>query len=160
MAMDSSTPGDGSTSRPQSSHENKQTPALHPDSETLQASTHNPQRTILGLRWFLVCTAIYSANFLYGLDATIAADIQAPVSQDFGEVQKLGWLGFGFGLGSTASILPVGKAYAMFDTKWMFLASLSLFSIGSALCGAAPTMNVLILGRVLAGSGGAGMYLG
>lgn len=31
---------------------------------------------------------------------------------------------------------------------------------GSALCGAAPNMNALIIGRVIAGMGGAGVYIG
>lgn len=129
------------------------------EAEALSLTSH-PQRTIRGFRWFLVCIAIFSANFLYGLDTTIAADIQASASQTFDNVQQLGWLGYGFGLGSTVSILPLGKAYAMINTKWLFLASLLMFSVGSALCGAAPSMNALIVGRLLAGSGGAGMYLG
>jgi MFS family permease len=36
----------------------------------------------------------------------------------------------------------------------------TVFSVGSALCGAAPNMNALIVGRVIAGVGGAGVYLG
>jgi MFS family permease len=32
-----------------------------------------------------------------------------------------------------------------------------IFEVGSALCGAAPTMNAMIGGRVLAGVGGAGL---
>lgn len=40
------------------------------------------------------------------------------------------------------------------------MASLTVFAAGSALCGAAPNMNALIIGRVIAGAGGAGMYLG
>jgi len=35
-----------------------------------------------------------------------------------------------------------------------------MFEAGSALCGGAPSMNALIVGRVWAGAGGAGMYLG
>ncbi|KAH8736400.1 major facilitator superfamily domain-containing protein [Ilyonectria robusta] len=119
-----------------------------------------PQRTIRGFRWFLVCLAIFSANFLYGLDTTIAADIQAAVSESFDNVSQLGWLGVGFGLGSTVAILPLGKAYGIFDTKWLYIASLIMFSAASALCGAAPSMNAIIVGRVWAGAGGAGMYLG
>ena len=34
------------------------------------------------------------------------------------------------------------------------------FEAGSALCGAASSMNVMIVGRIIAGMGGAGMYLG
>ena len=93
-----------------------------------------PQRTITGLRWFLVCVAIFSANFLYGLDTTIAADIQAAVSESFDNVSQLGWLGIGFGLVSTVAILPLGKAYGVFDTKWLYIECLVMFSAGSALC--------------------------
>ncbi|KAI1456965.1 MFS general substrate transporter [Annulohypoxylon moriforme] len=44
--------------------------------------------------------------------------------------------------------------------KWNFVATTVLFEAGSALCGAAPTMNALIVGRVIAGAGGSGIYLG
>ena len=132
--------------------------------EVQQHSTVNdkaePQREVTGFRWVLVCVAIFSANVLYGLDTTIAADIQASVSETFGNVTQLGWLGVGFTLGSTVAILPLGKAYGIFDTKWIFISCLTMFAAGSALCGAAPSMNVIIVGRVWAGAGGAGMYLG
>lgn len=42
----------------------------------------------------------------------------------------------------------------------MFLLAVVLFEIGSALCGAAPTMNALIVGRAICGLGGAGIYIG
>lgn len=50
--------------------------------------------------------------------------------------------------------------YAVYDLKILFLASVLLFEIGSVLCGAAPDMNSLIVGRVLAGVGGSGVYIG
>ncbi|PLB54585.1 MFS general substrate transporter [Aspergillus steynii IBT 23096] len=118
------------------------------------------KRTVTGLRWVLVCVAIFSANVLYGLDTTIAADIQAVVSETFDNVTQLGWLGVGFTLGSTAAILPLGKAFGTFDAKWVFLSCLTMFAAASALCGAASSMNAIIVGRVWAGAGGAGMYLG
>lgn len=119
-----------------------------------------PQRQVTGLRWFLVCVAIFSGNVLYGLDTTVAADIQAAVSATYGNVTQLGWLGVGFTLGSTVTILPLGKAYARFDNKWVFVNCLTMFAAGSALCGAAPNMSAMIVGRVWAGAGGAGVYLG
>ncbi|GKZ43347.1 hypothetical protein AbraIFM66951_004444 [Aspergillus brasiliensis] len=119
-----------------------------------------PKRTVTGLRWLLICVAIFSANMLYGLDTTIAADIQAAVSETFDNVTQLGWLGVGFTLGSTVTILPLGKAFGTFDAKWVFVSCLTMFAAGSALCGAAPSMNAIIVGRVWAGAGGAGMYLG
>lgn len=85
-----------------------------------------------------MCVAVFSANILYGLDTTIAADIQGPVAATFDSVDQLGWLGIGFTLGSTACILPLGKAFGIFDAKWLFLRCTTMFAAGSALCGAAP----------------------
>lgn len=130
----------------------------HSTGETQPQS--EPEREITGFRWFLVCVAVFSGNILYGLDTTIAADIQASVSESFDNVTQLGWLGVGFTLGSTVAILPLGKAYGIFDAKWIFIGCLTMFSAGSALCGAAPTMDAIIVGRVWAGAGGAGIYLG
>ena len=118
------------------------------------------ERTIRGIRWILICAAIFSANILYGLDTTIVADIQGAVSETFDNVTQLGWLGVGFTLGSTVAILPLGKAFGIFDAKWVFIGCLVNFAAASALCGAAPNMNAMIVGRVWAGVGGAGMYLG
>lgn len=50
--------------------------------------------------------------------------------------------------------------YAVFDLKTLFIASVILFEVGSVLCGAAPNMHALIVGRVLAGLGGSGVYIG
>ncbi len=44
--------------------------------------------------------------------------------------------------------------------KWLFIICLLLFEIGSAICGAAPNMDALIVGRVIAGVGGCGIYAG
>lgn len=63
-------------------------------------------------------------------------------------------------MGSVAVILLIGTCYGLFELKSFIIASIVLFEIGSAICGAAPTMNAMIIGRVIAGIGGAGMYLG
>ncbi|KAM5490307.1 hypothetical protein MaudMau93_002505 [Microsporum audouinii] len=113
-----------------------------------------------GWAWTLAVIVLLASAFLYGLDTTIVADVQAPVVEQFGAVQKLSWLGSGFPLGSVATILPIGALYNIFSIKAIYIASIVLFEAGSALCGAAPNMNALIIGRVVAGIGGSGMYLG
>jgi MFS family permease len=94
------------------------------------------------------------------LDTTIAADVQASVYQRLGDIEHLPWVGLGFPMASVAVILLLGRAYGLFNLKVLMLSSIATFEIGSALCGAAPSMNALIIGRVIAGMGGAGMYLG
>jgi MFS family permease len=117
-------------------------------------------RPIHGWRWFVACLSIYTTALLYGLDTTIAADVQPDIVKSLGEIEKLTWVGAGFPLGSVAIILPLGYAYGLFELKTLYLGSIVLFEAGSALCGGAPTMDALIVGRVIAGAGGAGMYLG
>jgi predicted MFS family arabinose efflux permease len=63
-------------------------------------------------------------------------------------------------MGSVATILLIGTCYGLFDIKYLLIAGVVLFETGSAICGAAPNMNAMIVGRVIAGIGGAGMYLG
>lgn len=48
----------------------------------------------------------------------------------------------------------------MFSMKILFIINLILFELGSAICGAASNMNAIIVGRVIAGIGGAGVYVG
>jgi len=95
-----------------------------------------------------------------GLDTTIAADVQASILASLGEIEKLAWVGIGFPMGSVATILLIGTFYGLFDIKYLLIAGVVLFETGSALCGASPNMNAMIIGRVIAGIGGAGMYLG
>ena len=111
-------------------------------------------------RWILTCSALYSATLLYGLDTTIVADVQVPIVQRFGQIEKLTWIGAAFPLGSVAIILPLGVIYESFDYKYLYLVSFALFEGGSALCGGSPNINALIIGRVIAGIGGSGLYLG
>ncbi|KKY24089.1 putative mfs drug efflux transporter [Diplodia seriata] len=88
------------------------------------------------------------------------ADVQGPVTEAFGHVEQLSWIGAGFPLGSVCVILLLGSFYNTFNIKWVFVCTVVLFEAGSALCGGAPTMSALIVGRVIAGAGGSGIYLG
>jgi MFS family permease len=100
-----------------------------------------------------------STTFLFALDNTIVADIQPAIVNEFSKVELLPWIGTGFALGNM-TILSWGKAYGIFNMKWVYLFNIILFEVGSAICGAAPNMNALIVGRIIAGVGGSGMYSG
>lgn len=108
----------------------------------------------------LTLAGLYIGALLYGLDTTIAADVQGPVYKSLGEIQNLPWVGLGFPMASVATILFIGRSFGLFEIKALMLTSIFIFEVGSALCGASPSMNALIVGRVIAGVGGAGMYLG
>lgn len=103
----------------------------------------------------LVILTINSGTFLFALDNTIVADIQAAIVRSFGPetVTKVPWLANAFGLAAASFLLPWGKIYAIFNSKWLYIISVLIFEIGSALCGAAPNMDALIVGRAIAGLG-------
>ncbi|KFZ06847.1 hypothetical protein V501_07021 [Pseudogymnoascus sp. VKM F-4519 (FW-2642)] len=133
-------------------------PVADEKQEAVEAAA--PVRDITGWKWGLVVVAILSSIFLFALDNTVVADIQPAIIANFGDIQKLPWLTGAFLIGSASTNLVWGKVYGQMEAKITYLISLVIFEVGSALCGAAPTMNALIIGRVIAGVGGSGMYVG
>lgn len=63
-------------------------------------------------------------------------------------------------VGSIITVLPLGKLYRKHNAKWLYIISVIFFLASSALCGAAPNMQVMIVGRVFLGMSGNGMYFG
>ncbi|KAI0856021.1 MFS general substrate transporter [Xylaria cubensis] len=152
--------------QPLDQHEPSTADTVH-DAEKAGSTTGNSsddpdvkQREYHNLRWFCICAALYINAFLYGLDTTIAAAVQADVAKTFGQIEEIAWIGAGFPLGSVSAIFLVGYLYNAFNMKWVFIITVLFFDVGSALCGAAPNMGALIVGRVIAGAGGTGIYLG
>ncbi|KAK8060924.1 hypothetical protein PG996_010854 [Apiospora saccharicola] len=139
------------------------TPTL-PNIESFPQAGVSPEpspRTVHGWKWAAAVASLYIGALIYGLDGTIAADIQSAIIEQFGQVEKLTWIGTAFPLGSVCAILPGSAAlYSVFNLKTMFIGSIILFETASALCGAAPDMNALIIGRAIAGVGGTGIFLG
>ncbi|OQE20977.1 hypothetical protein PENFLA_c015G09244 [Penicillium flavigenum] len=133
----------------------------HDRSDTLDQNTGNFAVKQMGnLRWFVVCIGLYLTAFLYGLDSTISADVQGPILASLGQLHLLPWVGTGFLLGSVATVSLFGSLYTKLEVKWLYLSSILIFEIGSAICGAAPNMQAMVVGRVVAGIGGSGVYLG
>lgn len=61
------------------------------DSDTTLREPDDKGRSIRGFRWIIICVSIYLTCTLYGLDTTIAADVQGPVIADLGHVELLAW---------------------------------------------------------------------
>lgn len=134
------------------------------DTDTEKQETENadevPPRDITGWKWAVVVAAILSSTFLFALDNTIVADIQPVIVTHFDSVGKLSWLSVAFLIGAAATNLVWGKIFGQFNAKWTYILCVVLFEAGSALCGGAPTIDALIVGRAICGVGGSGMYVG
>ncbi|OJD19144.1 hypothetical protein AJ78_00844 [Emergomyces pasteurianus Ep9510] len=119
-----------------------------------------PPRDIDGWKWYLTLVSILASTFLYALDATVVADLQAVIVEELGGIQNLSWLSVAFLLSATATNLAWGRLYGQLNVKWLYIFHVFIFELGSAICGAAPSINVMIVGRAIAGMGGSGLYVG
>jgi EmrB/QacA subfamily drug resistance transporter len=89
------------------------------------------------------------------LDTTIVNVALDTLARDFStSLSSIQWVATGYLL-ALATVIPLtGWAADRFGTKRLFMVSIGLFVIGSALCGAAWSSGSLIFFRVLQGIGG------
>jgi len=91
---------------------------------------------------------------------TIVATAIPKITDEFRGLDLVGWYGSAFFLTLASFQSTWGKAYKYFPLKITFLISIFVFELGSLICGAAPNSTALIVGRAIAGLGGAGIASG
>ncbi|KAJ0414365.1 major facilitator superfamily domain-containing protein [Aspergillus carlsbadensis] len=134
--------------------------SVDPETGPVPAPQPAAARSIQGVRWVVVVLAILTSTFFYGLDNTVVADIQPTVVQRFNAIDRLSWISVTFLIGAAGTNFFWGQVYSLFNVKWTYIICVALFEVGSALCGAAPTMTAFLIGRTICGLGGCGMYTG
>jgi MFS family permease len=82
------------------------------------------------------------------------------ITNDLKSIQDIGWYGSAYQLASCSVQLLFSRTYAHFDHKTLFLLSMGLFEVGSVLSATASKSIALIIGRVVAGLGSAGVMAG
>lgn len=111
-------------------------------------------------KFWLIISSVYLSFFLVALDRLIIATAIPSITNAFSSIDDISWYGSAYML-TCAIFNPLyGKIYQLYDTKWTYLTSIIIFEAGSALCGAAPSSPVLIVGRAIAGIGAAGIGCG
>lgn len=96
----------------------------------------------------------------YNQDQTIIATAIPTITSHFQSVDDIGWYGSDFLLTTCSFQLLFGKLYTLLPIKWTFFGAVLIFQIGLAICGASPNSLALIIGRAVAGVGGAGIFSG
>ncbi|KAJ2895335.1 putative efflux pump antibiotic resistance protein [Zalerion maritima] len=113
-----------------------------------------------GVKLQLITLALCLAVFLMALDNSIIATAIPEITNDFKSLSDVGWYGSAYLLTTASLQLLFGRFYTFFSIKWIFLIAISLFELGSLVCGVAPNSVALILGRAIAGVGSAGIFSG
>ncbi|KAJ5604494.1 hypothetical protein N7510_009648 [Penicillium lagena] len=107
-----------------------------------------------------IMLSLYVAMFLVSLDRLIVATATPQITDHFHSLGDIGWYGSAYMLTASASQLVYGRLYTFYQAKWVFLISIAIFEIGSAVCGSAPSSTALIVGRAVAGLGTGGISSG
>ncbi|KAK3368936.1 putative aflatoxin efflux pump [Lasiosphaeria ovina] len=112
------------------------------------------------VRFWLTLLCNFLALFLVALDRTIIATAVPRITDEFQSLGDIGWYGSAYMLTTACAQLVYGRIYKFYDMKWTFLISIVVFEIGSAICGAAPSSIIFIVGRAIAGLASAGIFSG
>lgn len=108
----------------------------------------------------LVMLSVYISSFLIALDKTILATAIPRITDHFSSLRDIGWYASSYMLTLCSFQLLWGRIYTFYSPKPVFLCSILIFEIGSAVCGAAPSSAAFIFGRAISGIGSAGMTNG
>ncbi|MFC3455348.1 MFS transporter [Amycolatopsis speibonae] len=102
--------------------------------------------------------ALLAGFFVLLLDTTIVAVASPSIQADLGgDVAALFWVTAGYLLAFSVPLLVAGRLGDLFDPKRVYLVGMAGFAVSSALCGLAPSIEWLIVFRVLQGLAAAAM---
>jgi EmrB/QacA subfamily drug resistance transporter len=127
------------------------TPKNSPQAPTWEA----PDLSKRALR--LTLGAVMLAMFLASLDQTIVATALPRIVADLGGFDRFTWITTAYIVASTSSVPLAGSIADVYGRKWLYVAGISVFLIGSVLSGLAQSMDQLIAARAVQGLGGGAM---
>ncbi|KAJ1993386.1 hypothetical protein GGI25_001955 [Coemansia spiralis] len=101
--------------------------------------------------------ALGLSMFLASLDITIVGTMLPKIVEKFNALTLTGWITSAYILSTTALQPIYGKMCQIYGHQYVLLATHGFFLVGSVICGASKSANMLIAGRVIAGVGGSGL---
>jgi EmrB/QacA subfamily drug resistance transporter len=110
-------------------------------------------------RW-RVLIVVSAAVFMASLDLFIVNIAFPAIEKDFGgtSLGSLSWILNAYAIVFAALLVPAGRTADRLGRKRSFIAGLTLFTVASALCAAAPTVELLVAARVLQAVGAASLF--
>ena len=123
-------------------------------SQTVDQQPAQQQRGLL-----VIYSALMLAILLAALDQTIVATALPTIVGDLGGLSHLSWVVTSYILASTATTQVWGKLGDQYGRKYLFIAAIVIFLIGSALSGLSRSMIELIAFSALQGIGGGGLMV-
>lgn len=107
----------------------------------------------------LVIASVASLLLLAALDQTIVSTALPTIVADLGGLSQLSWVVTAYILASTVASPIYGKLGDLYGRRNIVYLSVTIFLLGSTLCGVAQTMPFLIFARAVQGIGGGGLFV-
>ena len=95
---------------------------------------------------------------VYGYDLSNIANIQAPIYETMGHTELLPWIAASYTLMCVAFALAIRRLTTIGDLKYHMMCYIGLILLGSAVSGAAFSLNMVIIGRCFIGLGASALY--
>jgi EmrB/QacA subfamily drug resistance transporter len=95
---------------------------------------------------------------LAALDQTIVATALPQIVSDLGGLDQYSWVITAYLLATTVTVPLYGKLGDVYGRRPLFIVSISIFLVGSALCGMANGMTELVIFRAVQGLGAGGLF--
>ncbi|KAF8586896.1 vacuolar amino acid permease [Ramaria rubella] len=132
-------------------------PLLSHRSSTNYSHKSNPSNKVSRSTLIWILVGLWSAFFLGALDGTCLPTLISPIGSYFQQSHKSSYLGTSYLL-SVCCFTPLyGRLSDILGRKGAMLLALVLFTGGTLFCGIAPSMELLLVARAIAGMGGGGM---
>lgn len=112
---------------------------------------------LTGLKLWTLLFALMMTVLMIALDSSIIATAIPRITDDFHTIQNVGWYGAAYMLANSCLQPLTGKIFTYFPLKPAFFAFAAIFELGSIICAVASSSMMLVIGRAIAGLGGAGV---
>lgn len=111
-------------------------------------------RELLGPKNLGASTVLAGGVALYATNEFLTISLLPSTVADIGGQRLYVWVTTVYLVASVVAATTVSAVLARVGPRWAYLSGLGVFAVGSLLCALAPTMELLLVGRVVQGSAG------
>src|SRR5262245_12028799 len=125
----------------------------------MASASGGPPATVTRAQFLNIFVAVFLPMFMAAVDQTLLATATPAIADSLGGLRDTSWIMVSYLLAS-AVIAPVyGRLGDSRGRRNMLLVAISVFALGSVVCGLAQSLPQLVAGRVLQGLGGGGLMV-
>ena len=128
--------------------------SLHPRPDHVMPSQHADWRELLTREYLPRILTLCLAIWLHAANSMLTATTMPEAVRDIGGLRLISWAFALYLMGSIVAATAISLCVANHGLRRTMIASTLVYTLGCAVCAAAPAMPVLLAGRTVQGLGG------